>query len=423
MIPPPSLLLLAALIGPPTGALQEPDPLGVRRDQEEEDGESLSPLERLRRDIQDQVTEGVLGAWEMTSFVQDGVPAPADELEGYVVFGEEIALLVMHGIGFDEVNLEETPIAQGLMFRYRVDEFGALQTSTVMGHSNPFGDMELEPGGVLREYFVDYADPTLSLRHSSGTTIQFLRLPDPEQSLGLIERLARGLDSRGPFDRDEPRPTEQDPGAETRAGVGAEDESEAEAAESEDDEEQKALDPFVGYRLERLEVLEQGIEGNWRLDSYSREGIEYPRDEVRARLVVTDGLLGLVIHAIGFDPVNGEETVLAQAGIFSYTLDQFGTLETTTIVAHDNSLGEVEWELGGEIREYFVEYSPAEPGPFGFDEEGGEILVLRHASETTMRFSRVRGGGLTEREISRLDEIRRRGFDPRADQDAAVDGE
>ncbi len=390
------MLLLTALSLVPVHAFPPQDSRDGEVALEDEAFEDLPPLMQLRRELQLEAERDLAGAWQLESLMIDGLDAPPGEISGHALFGDGLGALLMHSIGWDEANQEEAPTAQALIFRYRVDEFGALQTSTIIGHSNPFGGIEYELNGVLREYQIDLDDPFLSLRHQSGMVVGFSRVIDEALEIGSFERLAR------------------------RATAGVEEDEDGEEVE-EGAAEERSLNAFLEYRQERLALLQEGIVGSWRLVAYRQGGEEVPPGEISALAIFQGDYLALVIHALGYDESNEEEVALAQAGVFRYRLDEFGTLVTSTISGHSNPYGEVEWELGGELREYHVEYQGVQSDALGLREAGGEALILRHSTGTTMRFARARDRGLSEREIERLNKIRGLGYDPRGGIDAAVE--
>ncbi len=361
VVAPLTLGSLPVFLSPPS--LGEQDPAA--------DAE-LPPLLRLKKEREKFLSEGVLGCWQLDGYTVSGVTTPAEEITGNALFCEGYLALLIHAIGFDEVNFEEVTVAQAGIFRYRVDEFGALQTSTVMGHSNPLGDLEYDAGGELREYTLDLDRVLLTFRHQDGTVLTFSRMEESAFSAWELTRLSRH-DADGISSEEDP-PTSGD------------------------------LTPLLAFRRAQQEALEQGVKGSWQLLDYTQNGAVVPEDEITAHFLFCDGYSALVIHALGFDEATLEEVSLAQAGLFRYRVDESAELQTSTIIGHANPFGEVEWEDEGELREYALVLEKGQ-------DSRSDLLTLTHEDGTTMRLGRTAPGQITQKEVERLNQLRGLGFD------------
>lgn len=384
LLPPmhlPALLTTSALVLCPPGvphALQ----VGGAPPREEEPLPLRNPLETLRRELSNALAEGIVGCWQLDGFAHGGLEAPRDEIEGYALFADGYLGLVIHAIGYDEANAEEVAAAQAGLFRYRIDEHGRLQTSTVIGHSNPFGDVEFERPGELREYALEQRGDLLALSHRDGTVLRFSRVLERSLTTMEIARLAA--------------------------------EEAAEAAQDAAGSGPPELAPLLAFRAEQRRLTQESVTGSWRLTSFRTGGEEAAPGEILAHALFGDGYLALVMHAIGYDAANAEEAAVVQAGLFRFRFDELGGLQTSTLIGHSNPFGEVDWDEPGELREYRVEYepgavlatgAPSEPRAL-LDRPSSESLALLHADGTVIRFARSGPGGLGDREVLRIDRTR-----------------
>ncbi|MFT5286823.1 MAG: hypothetical protein ACI8TQ_002996 [Planctomycetota bacterium] len=156
---------------------------------------------------------------------------------------------------------------------------------------------------------------------------------------------------------------------------------------------------FPLNRLKRLQREEQlsGLEGAWRLHAYQDGPNPVSSDEIVGNAIFADGFMSLMIHATGYDDDSGEESDLAQAGVFRFAVNDYSNLQSITVLAHASppSFSAYERVVGlqpestGSLREY------------GLSVEPGRI-ELRHHTGTRLTFIRMPTAELSVLEIARL---------------------
>ena len=182
---------------PPTG-LSAPE---IARLGQELSKDSEAKDEKPGEEPQVPLEEQLHGGWFLTGYLAGGVPVSDDTITGAALINDGYMSLVIHANDFlvDEkgLPLDSVLLAQAGIYRYRVKDSKLLQTSTVIGHSNPDVDVDYEYAGGLREYEASLEDNTLILRGIGGTALRFVRMT-PRKFTDLEEatfnRYGRGLD-------------------------------------------------------------------------------------------------------------------------------------------------------------------------------------------------------------------------------------
>lgn len=158
----------------------------------------------------------------------------------------------------------------------------------------------------------------------------------------------------------------------------------------------------IGFPLNRLKQIHReqqisGLEGAWRLHAYQDGPNPVSSDEILGNAIFADGFMSLMIHATGYDDDTGEESDLAQAGIFRFAVNEYSNLQSITILAHASppSISAYERVIGlqaepaGSLREY------------GLSVQSGRV-ELRHHTGTRLTFIRMPTAQLSVLEIARL---------------------
>ena len=175
--------------------------LEIARLGEERAEEPVDGSETVEAVAEAPIEDQVLGGWFLAGYMAGGVPLDDDRITGAAVIGDGYMSLVIHA--YDDLvddrglSVGEVLLAQAGIYRYRVKDSKMLQTSTVIGHSNPEYGVEYEAQGGLRQYDLSIEDKALILRGLDGTALRFVRMnprkfTDVEQA--TFNRYGRGLD-------------------------------------------------------------------------------------------------------------------------------------------------------------------------------------------------------------------------------------
>ena len=140
--------------------------------------------------------------------------------------------------------------------------------------------------------------------------------------------------------------------------------------------EEEQDDPVLGLTpLTPAEKLYDEIQGCWQLATIESNLIGAAGREMSGYLLIGDGFLSVEIHMVWS---RGEKVLedAFQSGIHEFTLDDFSTLRTTSLIGAtlDNHF-EIEWERAGVVREYQVT-------------QIGAFLELRRTDGSVYVFSR-----------------------------------
>jgi hypothetical protein len=191
-----AMLDAARAFGRDPRAAEKPEPADESADEEPADDEPLTPLMQAKKEERERVETDIVGGWRLVDYLQDGLPAPSTDIYGAATFADGHMSLVIHAVGYDEENDEELRIGQAGIFVYEIDTFGRLATSTVIGHANPYDEVEYEEAGDLREYGVridsiEGEPDVLTLDHETGTSLVFARMPPAALTEEELDRMSR----------------------------------------------------------------------------------------------------------------------------------------------------------------------------------------------------------------------------------------
>ena len=124
--------------------------------------------------------EQILGGWYLSGYLIEGAPISLDDLEGSVMFGDGYMGLIIHSFEYvdhnDGLPEEEILNAQAGIYQYRIQDSTLLQTATVIGHANPYEDIDYETTGSLRQYSISIEENELILRSADNTALRFNRI-------------------------------------------------------------------------------------------------------------------------------------------------------------------------------------------------------------------------------------------------------
>jgi hypothetical protein len=134
--------------------------------------------------------------------------------------------------------------------------------------------------------------------------------------------------------------------------------------------------PTLGLTvLTPAQKLFEDLLGCWQLSTIESPHIGAAGRVMRGYLLVGDGFLSVEIH-MAWDQAGRQLEDAFQSGIHEFTLDDFGTLRTSTLIgASLDDYFELEWERPGVAREYQVKLA-------------GAFLELRRSDGAVYVFSR-----------------------------------
>jgi hypothetical protein len=148
-----------------------------------------------------ELSEGLVGAWQITEFRQGARGVPADDLIGAMIVTPQHLSIVLHARQQREYTQIFDLFVQAGVHRWRIDEFDRLQTSTILAHSNLSGEMLIENPFTPREFDIELMGDLANLIRPDGNRIVLQRMIGehfPEQTLELIRaaRSGRPVDTR-----------------------------------------------------------------------------------------------------------------------------------------------------------------------------------------------------------------------------------
>jgi hypothetical protein len=187
-----SLILTAALALVPLasfarGRAQDPvTPPDVKRDAKQDDKTKTPGIGGFLDDERERVIQSLEGVWLLMRFDPPHDLFDSRNVQGVLMIRDGYLSLNLMAQQFgqelfgDGVQL----FVQGGAHRYRIDEFGRLQTSAIMSFHNFDAEdsFTVEASGASREYVValDETGDTLKLTKSDGSVLTWIRLKQTE---------------------------------------------------------------------------------------------------------------------------------------------------------------------------------------------------------------------------------------------------
>jgi hypothetical protein len=192
-------LLVAGLVPPLFLSLLRQEPPAPGQDPSAGDNGLITNRGRAEAE---RLTREIEGSWMLLDFRDPNEEAfSEDSLDGFATFHEGFLTLVIEADALQRkiFRARDYLFVQAGAYRYRIDERGSLQTSSVMSFSNTTADGNLlpEPSGTVGEYILRIEEGDLELRTSRGTSMTFRRVKAgdfPESALRKIERQRGGVE-------------------------------------------------------------------------------------------------------------------------------------------------------------------------------------------------------------------------------------
>ncbi len=181
-------------LGPPV--LQEPPRQEDPPPQDAEQPVPEKPLSRSHKE-RERLTQEIEGSWLLMDFLEPNEEAfDTSALRGFATFDDGFLTMIIEAEALERPFLgrvREYLFAQAGAYRYRIDDVGKLQTSSVMSFTNLTGDgvLRSEPGSQVGEYEVRLSDGELVLRNETGGVLTFSRVQAgkfPESAVQKLEK-------------------------------------------------------------------------------------------------------------------------------------------------------------------------------------------------------------------------------------------
>jgi hypothetical protein len=186
--------LLAPLIGP-SGPVQQGEK-SPPKDAQKKSSASVTPSVL---DEGEQLAQAVEGSWMLFDYTDPAQLALDDVASGFASFhdGFLTLMLAMDTLEQRFFRMRERLVLDAGVYRYRFDEQGLLQLSSVLSYTNQTenGEMEPEPAGQVLEYYTIVDDGVLELRDADGIELSFRKVEAgkfPDSAIRRLERYRSG---------------------------------------------------------------------------------------------------------------------------------------------------------------------------------------------------------------------------------------
>ena len=200
-----ALVLLTGLCATPLApARQDPVP------QAKETQKKSHPITRFFEEEAERLQKDAEGSWILLDYTDPGAQPLEDAASGFATFHDGFLTLMVATATVEArfLRARERLLLRSGAYRYRFDQQGSLQLSSVVSYSNlDSDDVSREPAGQAFEYYARVEDGLLELRNQDGVTVSFRKLEAGEFPAATIKKLEG---RRGGVDRwekeDEPPP-------------------------------------------------------------------------------------------------------------------------------------------------------------------------------------------------------------------------
>ena len=168
----------------------------------DDDLDPSTTLFGVQQEDKARLEEEIVGAWLLTGFDSPSELVDQEDIRGFAVFHDGFLSLTIQARTFNPEFLGDGVQywVQGGGHRYRISDFGTLQTASILGFHNVNDDgvLVFEPASFPREYTITIADGALTLERSDGALLSFNRLQKSTFPNEAIDYLNLTSGSGGP---------------------------------------------------------------------------------------------------------------------------------------------------------------------------------------------------------------------------------
>ncbi len=200
------LLLVAAwpLVSLQAGSTGQ-DPEGAQEPGQDSPVGDASPFASFADREALRLEEGLQGSWMLLEYRSGASVVKQENVRGFMMFSDGYVSITLHGRQRRRGFLGSTAefFVQSGVHRYRIDEFGQLQTASLMACTadSADGNIAFDSDSFAREHKLSLKDDLLTLYRADGGWMSYSRMNRTEFPRSAIEALD-GTRSKPQIDRD-----------------------------------------------------------------------------------------------------------------------------------------------------------------------------------------------------------------------------